>query len=461
MYLRSIRVVGAFLLQLRNWKESADNLSPHDRYVIHPEIRFLACGAGRASDRILQQGPKSWALRADVENVVFRFNLARTDIDKLLRGWELIGTNLLAFAVECREVLDEKLPGVLTRRDSEEHLLLDVKTAERLVMSHFRNVETEWLRDILLGYIRVNYESPSTKATERVCCIAVRAGRVFGGAWGNRTSPWLGFLVDLVFDSSHQPSSMTSEESVEFFEVMKEGVSEFGTQWAALAARQYLFGAISGDDHVSDPVSGRTEISLLINYNPFLSHLHRILFVLGFGATPNVYYVGPKGTDGDVPEGRRKDISAKFNFVVTKRNQVITAARQLERPGIRQNFMSPLKRGKLAFVASKLKIGTKNETFPRSADVTEEIAVEKDRRRWADALIEVDKVLNGHSAESETEHTTTESAVEDEVDSDTDSVADAEYDSDTDSDSGTQAAEVIPSAGEGSGGSTDGPALVP
>lgn len=185
--------------------------------------------------------------------------------------------------------MDKKLRGVQARRDSETPCLLDVETAERMVVFHFWDVP--WLQCELLRLLHINYESPTIPDTERLGCIAVRTGRVYGDVGTARRSPWLGCLSDLAFGSSHRPTLMGSTLSTlaefrEFFAVLKEGVAEFGTQWAALAARQYIFGATSGDGYVSMPDASYAKISLLMNYNTWLRNLHRNLYFLAFDVDP-------------------------------------------------------------------------------------------------------------------------------------------------------------------------------
>lgn len=238
---------------------------------------------------------------------------------------------------------------------------------------------------------------------------------------------------------------MRSEEFARFFTIMREGVSTFGTQWAALAARRYYFGAISGDGYVSKPDNPQRKINLLINLNPWLRELHLILFELAFGVAAYHKVLGNDfGIKINPTKGGREDVTKKIEILVLARNTIITVARQFDRPGIDNEFMSPLKRGKLTFLAKMLKRGAVAEDKPGEFDVSEEEAVEDDRRRWGNALLRVDEVLRNGSDESRVEGENTDSEVDhhdDGTDSDTASDADACCDTDSEASSASGATD--------------------
>lgn len=254
---------------------------------------------------------------------------------------------------------------------------------------------------------------------------------------------------------------------MEFFAIMMGGVSTFGTQWAALAARQYLFGAISGYDHVSRKETKQMTIALEVNFNPFLKELHRILYHLAFDVEPKVQ-VNKKRDES--AKDRRDDVTKKFGFVIRRRNNVISVARHCHRPGIEHNFMSPLKLGKLSFLAGRLKRREQS-----AFDANEEEELENDKIRWTSTLAMVEDVRRRHFAEdamdtgssgaTSGDNVDSDAAPVDDIDydyiiyiyinyteSDTGSVTDADYDSDIGFDLEAWLADVEPSASEAGGG---------
>lgn len=156
-----------------------------------------------------------------------------------------------------------------------------------------------------------------------------------------------------------------------------------------------------------------------------MKHLHIILFQLAFGVTPCTQACG---ADVDVAKGR-KGVGRKFEIGIHARNDVITAARQFYRLGIDDNFMSHMKRGKLTYLANVRKIRADKADWPRSHDGTEEDAVKDDIRRWTEALVEVDEVLNKKSNESDFEDGSMVPEADGKVDSDADPDDEAWYDS--------------------------------
>lgn len=491
MYFPAIRVVREFALQLVRWDKLARNPSALDSYKLSPSIVFKTTSVSRGLVWNLRK--KSWRMSGDVsyggeEGGSFSFSLARADIDEHLREWESIGMRILAFAAESRTVLDRLLAGVQNRRNSAKVYLMDVETTKGLVESNFRDFK--WLRDILLGFLAVDHESETASSEKRIASIAMRSGGVVSDVRTCRSTPWLGCLSDLGFGSSHRPSLMRLEEFTEFFETLKEGVSVFGSQWAALAARRYLFGAISGDGCVSREEARRMEICLLINNNIFLKELHVILYHLAFGVEVKVHLT--KRPDG-IPESVGDNVCRKFALYVVRRNDVITVARHCRRPGIEHNFMSPLKLGKMLFIADKLKHGERSR--PAASDAIEEEAVESDKARWISTLARVAAVRRRYLPKDKSETDPSGASYVDDVQSDTGavddtdhdflhnidsdigSVADAGYDSyagsdsesepesetwmvdamphdsDTGSDSEAWMADAMPPASEGSGGS--------
>lgn len=93
---------------------------------------------------------------------------------------------------------------------------------------------------------------------------------------------------------------------------IRDTMSCFGSQ--AIPLRCYLRWQFSGDGCVTRHDALEPGISLVVNLNPFMTHLHDILFRLAFGVTPRKNRMGKICI---LPESRRPDATIKNNSVVT------------------------------------------------------------------------------------------------------------------------------------------------
>ena len=128
---------------------------------------------------------------------------------------------------------------------------------------------------------------------------------------------------------------MWLHEFTYFFSMIQHVVFLFWAQWAAMAARRFLFGAVSGDGHVSRTDASEVKSMLEINYNPRLRDLHRILFYLAFGVTPK-FSTSAKQADktSAVPEYVYK----KWTLVVGKRNDPLPLPAIAAGPALPENL---------------------------------------------------------------------------------------------------------------------------